>query len=383
MTLASGFTGASLGVRRPPYSSRSAGRTSVGHAWHGKRLVAASVLAIATSVAGVSRATPEDDARAETLFNTAKFLQSKGQMSEACSLFAQSKAITPGIGVTLHLADCYERLGRPVEAWSQFRQAEQMAHARNDDKRTQIAHARAQALERQLERLTVVVSSTPHDDWQVTVDGARLPMDHLNAQLAVDPGDHEVVVKVPGRPVRTLHVRTDTANPSVSVGADEPLLPKPLPVATVAVLQPGSQQAPSLSTASTALQPPGETAAELPAQSHEEVPVGSAAEGPRSGIAARTWVELGLVGLAVAGGGLGAFFLVRQNVLAGHDCSCDPSLERQASAAATISFAAGGAALASSVLLYLTGQGRKSDSGWVLSPSPMAGGAGALLYAGF
>jgi hypothetical protein len=329
------------------------------------RLLAASAFVAVTSLAASGWAGPEEDARADVLFKTAKFLQDKGQLAEACSLFAESKSLSPGVGITLHLADCYQRSGKTTAAWSQFRQAEQMAQARGDVKRAELAHARAQLLESQLHRLTVVASS-PHDDWQVFVDGARLPLDRLNAALAVDAGDHVVVIKAPGRPLRTLTARTDAANVAVTLQADEPAPPAlpapapprvpPAPLAVVPELRVIETPAPEPATAET---------------------------GPSRRVDPRTWVEIGLVGLTAVGAGLGTFMLVRRHVLAGHDCSCDPSLESEASTAATLSFAAGGAALASSLVLYFTGRNRTSDTGWTVTPNPMASGAGALFRTSF
>jgi hypothetical protein len=329
------------------------------------RLLAGGAFVAVTTLAASGWAGPEEDARADVLFHTAKFLQDKGQLAEACPLFAESKRLSPGVGITLHLADCYQRSGKTTAAWSQFRQAEQMAQARGDVRRAELAHARAQLLESQLYRLTVVASS-PHDDWQVFVDGARLPLDRLNAALAVDAGNHVVVVKAPGRPLRTLTARTDAANVAVTVQADERLPsapPPPPPLPPAAVVAP---PAPELRVIETpALEPaPAET-------------------GPSSRVDPRTWMEIGLLGLTAAGAGLGTFFLVRRHVLAGHDCSCDPALESEASTAAALSFAAGGAALASSLVLYFTGRHRPSDTGWTVTPNPMASGAGALFRTSF
>ncbi len=331
------------------------------------RLLAASAFVVVTSLAASGWGGPEEDARADVLFHTAKFLQDKGQLAEACSLFAESKALSPGVGITLHLADCYQRSGRITAAWSQFRQAEQMAQAKGDVRRAELAHARAHLLESQLYRLTVVASS-PHDDWQVFVDGSRLPLDRLNAALAVDAGDHVVVVKVPGRPLRTLTARTDAANVAVAVQADEsvPSAPPPPPLPPAPVAEPPAPVATVPSTP-IALEPAPATAE----------------TGSFRRVDPRAWVEIGLLGLTAVGAGLGTFLLVRRHVLAGHDCSCDPSLESEASTAATLSFAAGGAALASSLVLYFTGRNQTSDTGWTVTPSPMANGAGALFRTSF
>src|SRR5258708_3956605 len=88
---------------------------------------------------------PPAEARADTLFTAAKQLRAGGQVADACPMFAESKRLAPAVGVTLYLADCYERLGRTASAWDQFRDAERLAHERGDEKRASVAHGRAQA----------------------------------------------------------------------------------------------------------------------------------------------------------------------------------------------------------------------------------------------
>ena len=74
-------------------------------------------------------------------------------------VFAESKRLAPGLGVTLYLADCYERIGRTASAWTEFKAAEGLARARSDQ-RAEVARALAQALEPKLERVTIVVAPT-------------------------------------------------------------------------------------------------------------------------------------------------------------------------------------------------------------------------------
>src|SRR5258708_7761282 len=76
---------------------------------------------------------PPDEARADTLFTAAKQLRDGGQVADACPMFAESKRLAPAVGVTLYLADCYERLGRTASAWGQFPDPRGLARARRDE----------------------------------------------------------------------------------------------------------------------------------------------------------------------------------------------------------------------------------------------------------
>src|SRR6516162_11727139 len=123
-----------------------------------RRVIALAALASCVAVPAAARAqSKEDIARADALFNAAKALTDAGNYADACAKFAESKRLAPGLGVTLYLADCYERIGRTASAWTEFRSAEGLARERND-KRAEVARGRAQALEPKLNRLTVVVA---------------------------------------------------------------------------------------------------------------------------------------------------------------------------------------------------------------------------------
>lgn len=327
------------------------------------RLAAGAALALVTlpsTNAGAQAPTPE--ARAQTLFEAAKQLRDGGQIADACPMFAESQKLSPGVGVTLYLADCYDRLGRSASAWQQFRRAETLARERSDDKRAEVARARADALEPKLDRLTVLASPEPHEGWHVLVDGAPLPPAMWNAALALDPGEHVVAIEVPGQPPRLVYAQLDAAHASASVRIDEGAAAHPAPVATEAPKPPPA-------TSSAPAEPP-----------------------PHGGSPTRTWVSAGLAVVGLVGVGLGVEFIVKRNNLI-HDCGpCDtPQNEDDTAAAAAIAFSAGGAALISSLALFLsspgpapaTGSGSGVRAGFVWSPTLMPGGAGAVVGGAF
>ncbi|HXX70446.1 MAG TPA: hypothetical protein VEK07_24910 [Polyangiaceae bacterium] len=367
-----------------------------------------------------------EDAHAQTLFEAAMQLQKSGQIADACPMFAQSNRLAPGVGVSLHLADCYEHLGRTASAWSQFRAAERMARARGDVRRADLAHERALALAPNLDRLTVTTGAGPHEGWHVVVDGAVLPADRWNTPLAVDPGDHLVLVQAPGRPGLPRRVHVDASHPTVLVNADE-LAPVPVAAASpvAGAAQVPAVGAPTEATPATVTTPaqapavgapaasgavanaspapavvapaggpavasPPTAAGSTPSPSPEpnessahDVTAPAGGSTAQSGSGTRLGIAIGLAGLGAVGAGFGTFFLIRRSVFISHDCPCDTSLENEASTGATISFGVAGAALASSAVLLLTGSNQKSQVGWAFGPAPMEGGAGAILRAGF
>src|SRR5580700_6361410 len=130
--------------------------------------------AVVLSSAGARAAEPATSA--DQLFKEGKALRVQGKTEEACSRFAESQKLEPGIGVGLYLGDCYENLGRTASAWSAFREVQRFA-AERSDARSEIARKRADALELRLSRLMIVVEPP---NAAVALDGQTLAPSSLN-----------------------------------------------------------------------------------------------------------------------------------------------------------------------------------------------------------
>jgi serine/threonine-protein kinase len=340
-----------------------------------RRLLLAAIASLALFAPRAAHAqSKEDVARADALFNAAKALTDAGQYTDACAKFAESKRLAPGLGVTLYLADCYEHIGRTASAWTEFRAAEGLARERND-KRADVARARAQALEPKLERLTIVVAPTvPQAGLEVLRDGSPVAREELGLPVPVDPGDHAVVVSAPGHPPRTLTAHTGPESPSATVtidrleeapGAGVP--PVPVPTATT-------------------------TATGLP-----ELPP---APPPEDKNATRRWIGVGVGGLGVVGVAVGSVFgvVAKQKFDQSNSVQCNASTDQcyapgfpmrkdaeHAATASDVSFAIGGVLLATGIVLFVTAPKPHSPpTGVVVAPAPVAGGGGgALLRATF
>ncbi len=346
---------------------------------------AASLALIALAWSPMARAQSKEElARADALFNAAKALTDAGDYADACAKFAESKRLAPGLGVTLYLADCYERIGRTASAWSEFRSAEGLARERND-KRAAVAHDRAQGLEPKLDRLTISVAPTiARAGLQILRDGVAVSAEELGLPVPVDPGDHAVVVTGPGHPARTFTAHVGPDHPSASVSVDSldatsskppPSLPFPPP--------------PSLT--------PPPAAATIPAPATPPEPPPPDATTGDSG-STRRWIGFGLGGAGVVGLGAGAVLGIlaksqvdQSNKPGGcdstdHCTSQGLSDRKQAESLATgstVAFIAGGVLLATGAVIYLTAPHGTNGAGVVVVPAPMAGGGGALLRASF
>jgi tetratricopeptide (TPR) repeat protein len=143
---------------------------------------------------------------AEALFEDGQKLMQAGKTAEACEKFAASQKLDPAIGTLLNLAACHEKLGRTATAWVEFNDAFAQSNRQGDKARAQFAKQHADALEKQLYRLTITVLK-PNRNMSVKLDGNEIAKEAFGTAIPLDPGDHQVEATQAGRkPFRqTLH----------------------------------------------------------------------------------------------------------------------------------------------------------------------------------
>jgi len=334
--------------------------------------VALAVVALAGSHALPAAAqAPPPVHKADALFNAGRSLLEAGEYEEACPKFAEANTLAPGLGVTLYLADCYERLGKTQSALFWFRKAVELASAKKD-KRGPVAAARALALVPRVPSLVVRVSPEAQAQHvEVARDGAPLPASAWGAATPLDPGDHVLDVTAAGRVARHvafhLAATAETHTETVAPLDAPPPAPAALPPAIVDVTPPP---------------PPPPPAPEPPPRSH----------GHYLAIAAVT------AGVGVVGIGVGAVMgVVASSKLSDSNAGpCDSSnhctpaglaLRSDAVHAgntSTIAFVAGGALVGAGVVVFLLRPKEGSAVGSVaLSPAIAQGGGGFTLGGAF
>jgi hypothetical protein len=291
---------------------------------------------------------PADLARSEGLFKEASVLLDSGHVAEACPKFAESQRLAPGTGVTLYLADCYERIGRTASAWREFRRAEQMASAKKDNSRANIAKTRANALEPQLSMLTIEVPAKVRvPGIKVTNDGADVPESAWGKSAAADAGQHVITASAPGYRRREFNVLVPPNKGTASV--------------MVEALEAGDDNAP-------VAKPETPTPAPVAAAPAAPPPETTVKADTRDGSSQR-WIGLGIGAAGVVATGVGLVFgLSAQSKLDDSNqpgnCNaqdlCSPNglqLRDDASSAATLStifVGVGIAAMAGGAILYFT-----------------------------
>jgi hypothetical protein len=138
---------------------------------------------------------------AEQLFTEGRKLMEAGEFAEACGKFEKSQRLDPGVGTALNLAVCHEHQGRTATAWREYVEALRTARTQGRADRIQLAEDRIRALEPKLARIQIVVPESSAVLVNVTFDGVSVPKDALNVATPLDPGSHEIVVRLPSRTI--------------------------------------------------------------------------------------------------------------------------------------------------------------------------------------
>ncbi len=273
-----------------------------------------------------------DPAAAQALFDDAKKLVAEGRWAAACPKLEESQRLDPGMGTEFHLASCHEHIGRNATAWAEYLDVASAAKTAGQGAREKAARDRAAALEPLLSRMKIIVpNDTP--GLVVTRDGVEVGRGQWGAALPLDQGPHLLVARAPGKKTweRNIRLLADarTVEVSVPVLPDEPtgvvVPPAPLPV--------------------------GEAAASVDPE-----------RGRGARIAGATLAIVGLAGIGV-GTGFGLMSKSKHDDAQGHctasnQCDTDGlGLRSDAirdGTISTVAFIAGGAALATGAILWLT-----------------------------
>jgi hypothetical protein len=306
----------------------------------------------------------DDPAAAQALFTDAKRLMSAGKYTDACPKLEESDRASPAIGTKFNLADCYEHVGKTASAWAGFLSVAAAAKNTNQPAREKAARDRAKALEPKLSRIAIVVQEAV-GGLEVKRDDEVIGSVQWGEALPVDPGQHTLTAKAPGKRAWKTIVEIAAGPGSVKViipALESEPTPPPAPVAAAA--------------------PPPSPATPAPAES--------------SSSNALPWVLVGVGAAALIGGGV--LWVVRSNDLSSLQAECGPSGNQcPASASGDISngktfdivsvalFAVGGAAVLGGAGVLLFGGHSSASTGATarLLPVGQPGGAGLRLEGSF
>lgn len=145
------------------------------------------------------------DAKVEELFNNAVELSEQRKYAEACPLLAESQKLDPRASTIFALADCERLAGKIASAVEYFKaylkeyEAMKIDVRRKHDQRAHTSRAYIKSLEPQLPTLKMSFPGGIPGEFVLTIDGKVIHRISLDKDVPVDPGEHLVIVQVPGR----------------------------------------------------------------------------------------------------------------------------------------------------------------------------------------
>jgi hypothetical protein len=286
------------------------------------RIAIAAVVAVTFAFAGGAAHADDNKVKAVALFDEGLKAMKAGNYAKACKALDASNRLMSDSGTRGSLARCYTKLGRSASAWTLWRELADTAPT--DDLREDAA-AQAEKLAPRLAKYAIKVTA-PAAGLTVTVAGEAIDTS-IDVPVPIDPGTYPVEATAPGRVAWKGEL---TAAEGKAV------------VLTVPAL------------AAVAAPPP-------------EKPIRSGSSGRGRRIGGVVLVVGGLGGLGVGGGF--AVLARRRNAEAKEICggdidNCEPTGTadaqvkiddaRLAANISTAAFIAGGALVATGVILYIT-----------------------------
>jgi hypothetical protein len=280
-----------------------------------------------------------DPAAAQALFDDAKKLVAAGKWADACPKLEESQRLDPGIGTEFHLATCHEQIGRSATAWAEFLDVAATAKTAGQGAREKAAREKAAALEPGLSRMKVSVTEDV-PGLVVVRSGGDVGRGQWGVPVPLDPGPYTLTARAPGKKPweRTVRLLADGRTIDVAVPplGDEAALPSAVDV--VAPVPPATAAPPDAPM------------------------IAPADRGQGARIAGATLVIVGVAGIAVGTG----FGIVSKGKHDDAQSHCDAANRCDAAGLglrddairngtiSTIAFAAGGAALITGAILWLT-----------------------------
>ena len=165
-----------------------------------KHTVIGIVIAATSLAPNLSWAGAQEQAAAEALFQDARQLMKDGKFAEACPKLIDSNKLDPAVGTLLYLGECYEKNGQTASAWATFQAAAEAAKKAGQPERASVASDRANALLGKLSKITITVAAAADlTGLEVKRDGTDVGPATWGVGVPVDPGEHVIIAKAPGR----------------------------------------------------------------------------------------------------------------------------------------------------------------------------------------
>lgn len=151
----------------------------------------------------------DTDTRAQgmALFDEGRALMAKGKYAEACPKLQAAQKLILGIGTTVNLAECFEKLNRVSSAYVEYRRGASLSSEKGQAEREKYARERALALEPRVSKLTIrLPKEADVPGLEVRREGALVPAEALGSAVPIDVGVYKIEARAPGYQTQTLSV---------------------------------------------------------------------------------------------------------------------------------------------------------------------------------
>ena len=168
----------------------------MGSRWGLPLALVAAMLVPARDAA--AQGTTAGQSQADASFNEGRELLEKGRFAEACPKLARSEELAPAVGTLLNLAYCYEQLGKLRSAMDAYAEAQTLASAAGDVKKTTFAKDRFAAVEPRAPKLVLRVVSPEAPGLEIKRNAVIVAKTDLDHPIAVDPQDYVITASAAG-----------------------------------------------------------------------------------------------------------------------------------------------------------------------------------------
>ncbi len=142
-------------------------------------------------------------ATADALYEEARALLKKGEVDAACGKLEESQKLDPAAATLFNLATCEERRGRFGSAVRRWR--ESLTFDLPGDDKAEASKRLADA-DKKAGHVVLRFAADVPQGTTATLDGQPLTTAELGVALALDTGEHRIIVSAPGHESRTFPV---------------------------------------------------------------------------------------------------------------------------------------------------------------------------------
>lgn len=170
-------------------------------------------LALVLILVGATAHAQSAKERAAQLFEEGRAALKARQFREACRALNESQQLDPAPGTALNLALCSEQLGKLATALTYYQSV--ISELPASDERAKFASEQVVLLDPRVPRLTIAPAPGIPEAASIALDGVGVAAADLGKPLPVDPGDHVIDVRAPGREDRSYKVALEEASTRV------------------------------------------------------------------------------------------------------------------------------------------------------------------------